>query len=69
VDRHSGLSKAWGIPGVRIGWIVGPPKVIADCWAQHDYLTIGPNKLSDQIAKIAVSPENREKCYARRGRC
>jgi aspartate/methionine/tyrosine aminotransferase len=61
----SGLSKAWGIPGVRIGWIVGPPKVIADCWAQHDYLTIGPNKLSDQIAKIAVSPENREKCYAR----
>jgi aspartate/methionine/tyrosine aminotransferase len=61
----SGLSKAWGIPGVRIGWIVGPPQVIADCWAQHDYLTIGPNKLSDKIAMIAVSPENREKCYAR----
>lgn len=61
----SGLSKAWGIPGVRIGWIVGPLKLIADCWAQHDYLTIGPNKLSDQIAKIAVMPENREKCYAR----
>jgi aspartate/methionine/tyrosine aminotransferase len=61
----SGLSKAWGIPGVRIGWIVGPPALIADCWAQHDYLTIGPNKLSDQIAKIAVTPANRDKCYAR----
>ena len=61
----SGLSKAWGIPGVRIGWIVGPPQLIAECWAQHDYLTIGPGKLSDQIAKIAVQPENREKCYAR----
>jgi hypothetical protein len=61
----SGLSKAWGIPGVRIGWIVGPSKMIADCWAQHDYLTIGPGKLSDQIARIAVTPENREKCYAR----
>src|SRR5437660_377710 len=56
----SGLSKAWGIPGVRIGWIVGPKSVIADCWAQHDYLTIGPNKLSDQLARIAVQPENRE---------
>ena len=61
----SGLSKAWGIPGVRIGWIVGPKEIIADCWAQHDYLTIGPNKMSDQIARIAVQPENREKCYAR----
>ncbi len=61
----SGLSKAWGIPGVRIGWIVGPKELIAECWAQHDYLTIGPNKLSDQIAKIAVQPENRQKCYAR----
>jgi hypothetical protein len=61
----SGLSKAWGIPGVRIGWIVGPPKLIAECWTQHDYLTISPNKLSDQIARIAVEPANREKCYAR----
>lgn len=61
----SGLSKAWGIPGVRIGWIVGPKKLIAECWAQHDYLTIGPNKLSDKLAQIAVRPENREKCYAR----
>jgi aspartate/methionine/tyrosine aminotransferase len=61
----SGLSKAWGIPGVRIGWIVGPKQLIAECWAQHDYLTIGPNKLSDRLARIAVMAENREKCYAR----
>ena len=44
----SGLSKAYGIPGVRIGWIVGPRAVVADCWTQHDYLTIGPNKMSDR---------------------
>jgi len=59
----SGLSKAYGIPGVRIGWIVGPPDVIADCWTQHDYLTIGPNKISDIVARVAVA--NREKLYAR----
>ena len=61
----SGLSKAYGIPGVRIGWIAGPKEVIADCWSQHDYITIGPNKISDAVARIAVKPENREKLYAR----
>ena len=61
----SGLSKAYGIPGVRIGWIVGPREVVAECWSQHDYLTIGPNKISDAVARVAVQPENREKLYAR----
>jgi aspartate/methionine/tyrosine aminotransferase len=61
----SGLSKAYGIPGVRIGWIVGPADVIAECWTQHDYLTIGPNKISDAVACVAVQSENREKLYAR----
>jgi aspartate/methionine/tyrosine aminotransferase len=61
----SGLSKAYGIPGVRIGWLVGPPTFVADCWSQHDYLTIGPNKFSDRIARTAVEPKNREKCYSR----
>jgi aspartate/methionine/tyrosine aminotransferase len=61
----SGLSKAYGIPGVRIGWIVGPKEIVAECWSQHDYLTIGPNKVSDAVARVAVRAENREKLYAR----
>ena len=61
----SGLSKAYGIPGARIGWIVGPKDIIAECWTQHDYVTICPNKISDAIARIAVRPENRERLYAR----
>jgi aspartate/methionine/tyrosine aminotransferase len=61
----SGLSKAYGIPGVRIGWIAAPREVVSECWTQHDYLTIGPNKISDAVARIAVRPENREKLYAR----
>jgi aspartate/methionine/tyrosine aminotransferase len=63
----SGLSKAYGIPGIRIGWIVGPTPLVAECWAQHDYLTIGPNKLSDRLARVAVAQENRERCYSRTG--
>jgi aspartate/methionine/tyrosine aminotransferase len=63
----SGLSKAYGIPGVRIGWMVGPPAVVARCWSQHDYITIGPNKMSDRIARTAVLPASRERCYDRTG--
>jgi aspartate/methionine/tyrosine aminotransferase len=61
----SGLSKAFGIPGVRIGWMVGPERLVHECWTQHDYLTIGPNKMSDEIARVAVEPANRERCYGR----
>ena len=61
----SGLSKAYGIPGVRVGWMIGPPDLVAACWTQHDYITIGPNKMSDRIARIAVEPANRERCYQR----
>jgi aspartate/methionine/tyrosine aminotransferase len=61
----SGLSKAYGIPGVRIGWMVGPPEVIASCWTQHDYITICPNKISDHIARVAVSPGVRTQLFAR----
>jgi aspartate/methionine/tyrosine aminotransferase len=61
----SGLSKAYGIPGVRIGWIVAPQDLAERCWTQHDYLTIGPNKMSDRIARVAVERQNRERCYAR----
>jgi hypothetical protein len=61
----SGLSKAYGIPGVRIGWIAGPAPLVADCWTQHDYITIGPNRMSDRLARVAVETVNREHCYAR----
>ena len=46
------LSKAFGIPGVRIGWIVGPEDLVHECWTQHDAVNICPNKLSDAVARI-----------------
>jgi aspartate/methionine/tyrosine aminotransferase len=61
----SGLSKAYGIPGARIGWIVGSQDVVYECWTQHDSMTICPGKLSDAIAQIAVEPENRDRLYSR----
>jgi aspartate/methionine/tyrosine aminotransferase len=55
----SGLSKAYGLPGLRIGWIAGPPDVVASCWSYHDYTTIAPSALSDRLARHALVPARR----------
>lgn len=61
----NGLSKAYGLPGLRIGWIVAPPEIAAHLWSYRDYTTIAPGNLSDQIAQIALVPETRERILAR----
>jgi aspartate/methionine/tyrosine aminotransferase len=55
----SGLSKAYGLPGLRIGWIAGPPALVASLWSYHDYTTIAPGALSDFLARCALEPERR----------
>lgn len=61
----SGLSKAYGLPGLRIGWIVGPPPVIASFWSYHDYVTIAPGALSDRMARVALQPDRRARLFER----
>lgn len=55
----SGLSKAYGLPGLRIGWIASTAELAARAWAYHDYTTIGPGPASDFLATVALRPENR----------
>ena len=55
----SGLSKAYGLPGLRIGWIVAPPEFVASTWSYHDYTTIAPGALSDRLARVALDPARR----------
>jgi aspartate/methionine/tyrosine aminotransferase len=61
----AGLSKAYGLPGLRIGWLVGPAPIVADAWARHDYTTIGPSGASDHLATLALQPAVRERLLAR----
>jgi aspartate/methionine/tyrosine aminotransferase len=61
----SGLSKAYGLPGLRIGWIVAPPALIASFWSYHDYVTIAPGALSDRLARVALRPERRAQLFER----
>ncbi len=61
----SGLSKAFGLPGLRIGWIAGPPGTIARLCGYHDYMTLTPTMLSDRLARAALEPTRRDAILAR----
>jgi aspartate/methionine/tyrosine aminotransferase len=61
----NGLSKAYALPGLRIGWVAGPRETIATLWAYHDYTSLTPTYLSDRLAQIALSPDRREEILGR----
>jgi aspartate/methionine/tyrosine aminotransferase len=61
----SGLSKAFALPGLRIGWVVGPKKTIAKLCQYHDYTTLTPTYLSDRLARMVMQPSRRDAILAR----
>ncbi len=65
VVATSGLSKAYGLPGLRTGWIVGPEDFIQKTWPYRDYTSISSSAVSHFLAQIALTPEIREKILKR----
>lgn len=61
----SGLSKAFGMPGLRLGWIVAPAKLLAKLCRYHDYTTLTPTIVSDRLARIVMEPVRREQVLER----
>ncbi len=59
------LSKAYGLPGLRLGWVLGPSELIGEIWGRTDYTTIAPASLSDDLAVLALEPGTRTKILAR----
>lgn len=59
------LSKAYGLPGLRLGWVVGPSDAIEDLWGRTDYTTIAPATLSDSLARQALAPGPRRRLLER----
>ena len=53
------VSKPFGLPGLRIGWIVAPPELIESCWGARDYVSLSPGKLNDAIAQLAFKHRRR----------
>jgi aspartate/methionine/tyrosine aminotransferase len=61
----NGLSKAYGLPGLRIGWIATRAELAGKLWSYHDYTTICPSALSDYLARKVLQPEMRAKILER----
>jgi hypothetical protein len=60
-----GLSKAFGCPGLRLGWLIAPPEVVKACHERQDYTTIGTGVLAQAIGEQVLRPEARERVLAR----
>ncbi|CUH52757.1 aminotransferase [Shimia marina] len=59
----AGMSKAYSLAGLRVGWIAGPKDMLHDVMIHRDYNTISVGQIDELLAAMAL--ENREKILAR----
>jgi aspartate/methionine/tyrosine aminotransferase len=59
------LSKAFGLPGLRVGWLVAPPELVEAAWRRHEYATISTSKISIHLAEAALAPTTIDRLLAR----
>lgn len=57
------MSKPFGLPGLRIGWLVANEGIARKAWGMRDYTSLSPAKLSDIIAQSVIA--NRERILPR----
>ena len=62
---NGGLSKAYSLPGLRVGWSVGSESYIQKAWSFHDYTVINISILSDWITSKILVPSRRKKILDR----
>lgn len=61
----AGLSKAYALPGLRVGWVVSDRDTVEQLWARKDYTSISVGALSDRLAQVALAPARRAKILER----
>jgi aspartate/methionine/tyrosine aminotransferase len=61
----NGLSKAYGLPGLRVGWMVAPAEIANTIWFYKDYTTITISALSDRLARTVLAPKKRDSILER----
>src|SRR5215204_4283820 len=53
------ISKPFGLPGLRIGWMIAPAEIVTECWSMRDYTSLSPGKLSDALAILTFKHRDR----------
>ncbi len=59
----AGMSKAYSLAGLRVGWIAGPKDMLHDVMIHRDYNTISVGQVDELLAAMAL--ENRDKILDR----
>lgn len=54
-----GMSKAFSLAGLRLGWITAPEELIHAAMIHRDYTTISVGRLDDHFAALALEHSNR----------
>jgi aspartate/methionine/tyrosine aminotransferase len=62
---NAGLSKAYSLPGLRLGWSVGSEEYINRAWSFHDFTVINVAYLSDWVASRILEYDRRKKILNR----
>ncbi len=61
----NGLSKAMALPGLRIGWLVGPASEIYLAWQRKDYTSITTSTVSEYVVEKVLKPGLRQVVLSR----
>jgi aspartate/methionine/tyrosine aminotransferase len=61
----NGLSKAYGLPGLRLGWVVAPETVTTALWRRHEFTTISASMLGNRLGEVALRPKVRDQLIQR----
>ncbi len=59
------LSKAYGLSGLRVGWIVAPAELITELWRRHEYATISTSSPAMHLAELALDADVRGRLLQR----
>jgi aspartate/methionine/tyrosine aminotransferase len=53
------VSKPFGMPGLRIGWLAANAEIAAQSWALRDYISLSPSKISDAVTCALIEHRDR----------
>lgn len=53
------VSKPFGMPGLRIGWMAANADIAAQAWGLRDYVSLSPSKISDAITCALIEHRDR----------